>query len=154
VVKNDGTCDACGHPKTVVQGGAYIQQAPGAAQAYGAAGAYPGAAGHAVSGAPNYGGAGPAAIGVYPPQLAASAAAPVRGRDTAVMPVGIASDPIPPADHNRPHVVRHMLHLDMIGRGRAQQAELHRGEKHASIPYGPQGQATVTELPAKVVYGK
>lgn len=148
VVKHDGSCDVCGQPKMVVQGGAYIQQTPGLAQGY-AGGVAPG---YAVSGAPNYGGAGPAAIGMYPPQLAA--AAPVQGRDAAVMPVAAASDPISAAGHNRPHIISHMLNLDNFGRARAQEKERHRGEKHASIPFGPQGQTAVADLPAKMVYGK
>src|SRR5260370_547056 len=85
----------------------------------------------APSGPPTSGGAGPAGIGLSPPPLAAAASTARPGHDNSVMPTSVASDPVSPAGHNRPHIVRHLLHLDTIGRGHAQEVELHRGEKHA-----------------------
>lgn len=103
----------------------------------------------------------PLPIGVYQPKLAASTPASRPGMpgtgDPSVMPTsGVAapaSTPLGGPVHNRPHVLSHLFGLSEIGKQRAEDRERRALENHASIQYGTAGQ-TVSELPAKMVYGK
>ena len=96
----------------------------------------------------------PMAIGSYAPHLAAAGAASAgRGtQDPTVMPTSMASDPVSPHAHNRPHIIKHLLGLDGFEHERAIKDDKAK-EKHASISYGPTNQV-VSDLPAKMVYGK
>ena len=103
----------------------------------------------------------PLPIGIYQPKLAAAPSMARLGMpgtgDPSVMPTsGVASPastPLGGPGHNRPHVVSHLFGFSEIGKQRAEDRERRALEKHASIQYGPAAQ-TVTELPAKMVYGK
>jgi hypothetical protein len=116
--------------------------------------------GHAVVGefAPGYAvvggmvpGADPSPIGVA---TAGPAAAGGRGPyDRSVMPASVASDPLSPPGHNRPHVIGHLFGVTALGRDWRESRERRERESHASIPYGAPNQQ-VTELPAAMVYGR
>jgi hypothetical protein len=58
--------------------------------------------------------------------------------------------PIP--GHNRPHIISHILFMPTSGGWWAEQKEKKRAA-HAAIPYGTES-ASVTEVPANVVYGR
>jgi hypothetical protein len=144
-----GTCPDCGKPMMVMK-----NLGTGVAVHGDVAGAPPGMA-MIGEGAP---GTGPEAIGMYsPPGIASTAGMPapngMRGpRDEAVMQSTMASPPLQPHVHNRPHVISHMFNLDEIGK-RSRERPDKKKQAHAAISYGPTNQP-VTELPAKMVYGK
>jgi hypothetical protein len=140
------------------------------------------AAGHAVAGggAPGYAVAGgtiplaePTPIGVIQGRYAfqglgiGAGALPPGGRsgpgagagpgsaDPSVMPTSYNTEPYGPDGHNRPHIIRHVFQLDMIGRRGREAKERRKREMHASIPYRPLSeQPLVDDLPARMVYGK
>jgi hypothetical protein len=96
----------------------------------------------------------PAPIGVMGPRVAGGMPARAPGtRDLSVMPTSMASDPISPPGHNRPHVLSHMLGLSELGRGHAEARARRKEEAHARIPYGVQPNS-VQDVPASVVYGR
>jgi hypothetical protein len=73
--------------------------------------------------------------------------------DPAVMPTNFKSDPYLPNEHNRPHILRHLLGFDGIGQRGREERERRERENHASISYqGPS--TTITDISAKSVYGK
>jgi hypothetical protein len=101
----------------------------------------------------------PAPVGVvrprYGPSLAAvpPSAAP---RDPMLSTTSAAPDPLTNARHNRPHVLSHLIPIEVLGKRRRMARERAREEAHASIAYGPQNeeQQDVSELPASMVYGR
>jgi hypothetical protein len=104
-------------------------------------------------------GEGPAAIGMYNHPAVASSApgfasvgGPKGPQDSALMQTGAASTPLGGHEHNRPHIILHTLNLDGMAASRAERAQKKKSA-HASISYGPANQQ-VSELPAKMVYGK
>lgn len=151
----DGRCATC-----EAQGGQVIMQGPAMiVDAHGAPG-------RAVVGgnAPGYAVVGegvpaaePMPIGVVGARLAGTmqpmpaAAAP---RDSMLTPSSMSSDPVAGPGHNRPHIISHIFFLDGIGKRSRIARERSREERHASIPYGPQAEQKVTELPASMVYGR
>lgn len=151
----DGKCAACeAHGgQVIMEGPVTIVDANGA----------PGRAvvGGPVSGYAVVGEAGPTSepmpIGVVGARLAGTAqpmptaAAP---RDSALMPSSMSPNPVTGHGHNRPHIISHVFFLDGIGkRSRTARARAQE-ERHAAIPYGPQAEQKVTELPASMVYGR
>ena len=149
-----GTCADCGKPVVVMKnlgsgGGSTLVHADAAAAAA------PSPPGIASIGEPAPG-VGPEAIGVYSASVAASTPAPngmKNARDEAVMQSSMASSsPVPGHTHNRPHIISHLLNLDEIGKERRERTDK-KNTAHASISYGPTA-APVSELPAKMVYGK
>ena len=142
-------CTQCGRPAAVLAGRLPSRNMPGQGPEAGRA---------VVDDSPMFVGNGidPAPIGTFQPRLAA-AVPPIGPRgtlDASVMPTSVASDPVAPMVHNRPHVLSHLLGVSAWGRDRADAKERKKEEQHAMIPYGPQGQPTVTEVPASLVYGK
>jgi hypothetical protein len=148
VAANGGACAVC--PGGVVSG-------PIANGGY----AMADGAGYAVVGeaAP---GADPSPIGVSRAgqakwgnqRVAAAGAHPGGGPyDSAVVPANLPPGQVALAspEHNRPHVVSHLLGLPIAGTRRRERAEKER-EKHAAIAYD-QPKQQVTELPASMVYG-
>jgi hypothetical protein len=114
--------------------------------------------GHGVAGGEGYAvvGPDPSPMGSVQPQLAGGGPArPGMGglRDNAVMMSSMAEAPIKPPGANRPHVLSHLFGVSAIGRDWREERARHRGESHASIPYGQPTQP-INELPAKVVYGR
>jgi hypothetical protein len=81
----------------------------------------------------------PGAAGPYDPSVVPSSLPPAQS--------AMASP-----GHDRPHVISHILGLDVFSRHREARHEKAR-EKHAAIAYGDPNQK-VTELPASMVYGK
>ena len=101
----------------------------------------------------------PAPIGVVRSRLA-SGGMPPQGQggygrsgaapgDPAVTPSSFS--PVTPLVSNRPHVLEHLIGISAIGRGTRESLERRESEKHARIAYG-QKEATVTDVPASVVY--
>jgi hypothetical protein len=112
--------------------------------------------GHAVVG-DQYVGSEPAPIGVVQATYAGMGVpAPGRAsvRDPMLMPATMAPDPVRNPGLNRPHVVSHLFGVSAIGRRSSEARERRNREKHASIPYGPQAQHPLTELPMSMVYGR
>jgi len=123
----------------------------------------------ASSGAPGYAVVGGAAAGAEPspigvaramqpqwgnPSMAANGPHPgATGYDPAVMPSSVppAQVAIAPPGHDHPHIIRHVLNLPTFGEHRREREERAR-EKHAAIAYD-QPNASITELPASMVYG-
>lgn len=103
----------------------------------------------------------PFPIGVYQQKVASVSPMSRPGMpgtgDPSVMPTsGVmapAGTPLAAPVHNRPHVLSHLFGLSEFGKQRAQDRERRSLENHASVQYGPTSQ-TVSELPAKMVYGK
>jgi hypothetical protein len=154
------TCPVC-QGATVVQGSA--MSAPGYAVVGGSAVvAGAGAPGYAVVGGEMVAGSEPAPIGVSSagrnpmadPRMAAMGPRGAAGSlDPAVVPTSVPPGQIalmgPPS--NRPHIIRHLLGLDALGKLH-RDAEAKERQKHASIAYD-QPKERVTELPKSMVYG-
>jgi hypothetical protein len=142
-----GTCADCGKPMMVMK-----NLGTGMATHGDVAGAPPGMASIGEP-AP---GTGPEAIGMYsPPGIASTIPMPngMKGpRDEAIMQSTMASNPVQPHVHNRPHIISHVLNLDEIGKSRRERPDKKKAA-HAAISYGPTAEP-VTTLPAKMVYGK
>jgi hypothetical protein len=151
----------------VCQGGTVVQgpvvsggvSAPGYAVVGGPAA---GAPGYAVVGGEMVAGSEPAPIGVSTagrnpladPRMAAMGPRGGTGPlDPNVVPTNMAPPQMalmgPPS--NRPHVIRHLLGLDALGKHR-RDAEAKDRQKHASIAYDQPNQP-ITELPKSMVYG-
>lgn len=101
----------------------------------------------------------PAPVGVVSARLGggmpqSNFGGPAAPRDTQVMTSSIAPSPVRPPGHNRPHVISHLLGIEAIGKRQRQARERAKEAHHASIPYGPQAEQVVTDLPASVVYGR
>jgi hypothetical protein len=143
-----GTCADCGKPlmamKSLGHGSTLVH-----------ADAAPAPPGIASIGEPAPG-TGPEAIGVYSAGVPAAAPMPngmKNPRDEAIQQSSMTtSTPVPGHIHNRPHIIRHVLNLDEIGKERRERPDKKK-TAHASISYGPAA-APVNELPAKMVYGK
>jgi hypothetical protein len=73
--------------------------------------------------------------------------------DPSVMPSSYAADPYVPHGRSRPHIIQHLFGLDALGQRKRQENERRERENHAAISYQPQN-ATVTELPTDMVYGR
>jgi hypothetical protein len=142
-------CTQCGRPAAVLAGRLPGRSLP----TFG--GAEPGRA--VVGDAPMFAGNGvdPVPIGAVQPRLASAIpTGPSNTRDASVMPTSMASDPVAPLGHNRPKVLSHLLGLSALGRDRSEANTRRKDEKHAMIPYGPQGAPAVTDVPASMVYGR
>jgi len=155
-VVSGGACAACGTETTVmmVHKPMAIQDGPSAAPGMAMAATAPGRA--AIGGdAPGYAAVGnePTPIGEVQPRLAARVPGPAGSRDGAVTMSNYSPAPLQAAGANRPHILSHLFGISDIGRVRREAAERRSEEAHASIPYGTDG-PTVTDVPAKVVYGK
>ncbi len=145
-------CTKCGRP-TLVDTGPKVPSPtlPGTALAYDAPG-------RAVVGelpmlASN--GVDPAPIGVVGPRVAGMMPNPSRGlRDLAVMPTAMeAPEPAGLPEFHRPHIISHLLDIDLVGRHRKFEREQKKREKHAMISYD-QSVNTVNDLPMSSVYGR
>ena len=151
-----GSCAVCGNHTEVAHtaaGGTY--------------GYNPGMAahtpGHAVVGDEGVGfvttDGGPVPIGMVAPQMASAPApmgpnGPAAGpRDGSVMASGFSPSVNKPPGSNNPHVISHLLGFSEIGRERQEARSRRKGESHASIRYGEPNNP-VTDVPAKVVYGR
>jgi hypothetical protein len=148
----DGKCVACESQggQVLMQGPMMVNNGPGRAVVGGEA------PGYAVVGEPMPG-ADPMPIGVVGSRLAGNApplANPAAARDAMLMPSSMSSNPVTSPDHHRPHIISHAFFLDAIGKRSRFARERAREERHASIPYGPQPEQKVTELPASMVYGR
>lgn len=105
----------------------------------------------------------PLPIGVVQPQLAAAGQPSARmpmsmpagagPRDGDVMASSYSPAPPMPPGANRPHILSHLLGVSGLGRDGREARQRRKEEAHASIPYGVNPQ-TITELPAKAVYGR
>lgn len=98
----------------------------------------------------------PMPVGVVGARLAGvqpmpTAAAP---RDSMLTPSSMSPNPVPGHGHNRPHILSHVFFLDSFGKRSKIARERAKDEHHAAIPYGPQAEEKVTELPASMVYGR
>jgi hypothetical protein len=160
VVINGGDCATCGNPRPVLARGGSLTESPGAVAAPAAGTALAASAGHAaVSGeSPGYAAVGsePAPIGVVQPRVAAVAPARKPGAgpfDGAVAPSSYSPAPPQPPGVNRPHIIAHLLGISDMRHALHESMDRHLDDAHAAISYGPQ-EPTVTELPAKAVYGK
>jgi hypothetical protein len=146
----DGKCVACETGQVVMQGPMMANNDPGRAVVGGEA------PGYAMVGEPVPGGE-PMPIGVVGSRLAGNAPPPINpaaARDPMLMPSSMSPNPVTGPGHNRPHIISHAFFLDAIGkRSRLARARAEE-ERHASIPYGPQAEQKVTELPASMVYGR
>jgi len=113
-------------------------------------------AGMPMAGAPRPTGPG---VPGGPAQPTMMAQRPARGSrnsktsDSAVLPTAFSNDPYVPDQHNRPHILSHMLGLDAIGHRSRVERERRERENHASIRYQPANEP-VTDLPSTMVYGK
>lgn len=151
-----GECTACGAATQVTASHGPMKGAPGMASTAGGPG-------YAVVGAEppvDYAatGADPLPVGVATPRMASRPApAPARPgagpRDASLMTSSYSPAPPVAPGANRPHVLSHLFGLSDLGRESRAKYERRREEAHASIPYGTQA-PTVTELPAKAVYGR
>jgi hypothetical protein len=132
-----------GMAATGMVGGAMVYEAPG----------------HAVVGdAPMFAGNGvdPAPIGMVGPRVAGMMPNPSSRpglRDSAVMPTAMeASEPVGMPDFKRPHIVTHLLDIDLLGRRHRFEREERKRETHAKISYD-QSVHMVNDLPLSSVYG-
>lgn len=99
----------------------------------------------------------PAPIGVVGPRVAGMMPNPSNRpglRDPAVMPSSMeASEPVGMSGFRRPHIITHLLDLDMVGRHRSEERARRKRDSHASISYD-QSVNTVNDLPLSAVYGR
>jgi hypothetical protein len=129
----------------VVGGNVVMAGAPGyAVVGGGAAGAEPSPIGVARSMQPQW---------ANPRMAAAGARAGAGGYDPSVMPSSIPppQNALGSPEHERPHIIRHVLGLPKFGEHRREREEKAR-DKHAAIAYD-QPNTAVNELPASMVYG-
>jgi hypothetical protein len=103
----------------------------------------------------------PAPVGVMRTTFAGPGAGRPMPSDRAAMgsmgPIPAAPTPTGAVGDTRPHILGHLFGISALRRDLRESREAREERKrelHAATTYGPQDQATVTELPASMVYGR